>query len=69
MAGSDQHPRHSPALEGPDVLASLFAQPADLPAGEASLVEREAQRGLAFFESLNESRLKLAFAYFDEDMR
>ncbi len=69
MTPSDQHPRESPAGEGPRVLASLFAQPVALPVDEASLVEREAKRGLAFFESLNESRLKLAFASFDEDMR
>ena len=50
-------------------LAAVLAQGATIGGGRAELLKKGLNEGLAFYKEYNESRLKLAFASFDEDMR
>ena len=55
--------------EGPAGLASIIQQGVTLSADFTAMLQAEMEKGIKFFDSLNESRLKLAFASFDDDMR
>ena len=50
-------------------LAGLLAQGITLPADRAEMLIEGFKKGLEFFEHFNESRLRLAFSSFDEDMK
>ncbi len=57
------------AAKGPTGLAALLAKPLALAAERETLLRDGLSQGLKFFESFNESRLKLAFGSFDADMK
>ena len=50
-------------------LATLFQQGITLQADRISLLKKGVEEGLEFYNHYNESRLKLAFDAFDEEMR
>ena len=50
-------------------FAALFAQPLSMPTNTLADLSKNAQAGMAFYESLNETRLKMALTSFDENMR
>lgn len=62
---SQQAPQPGAGLE----LGSLLRNGVTLQSSRVALLKDGLAKGLSFFESYNESRLKLAFAYFDRPMR
>lgn len=50
-------------------LAGLLGQGITLPADRTEMLSEGFKKGLEFFEDFNESRLRLAFSSFDEDMK
>ena len=50
-------------------LSALFAQPINMAADALTSLRKDADEGMAYYESLHETRLKLALTSFDEDMR
>lgn len=56
-------------LGGPVDLGGLLRQGVTLQSGRVTLLKDGLAKGLEFFDSYNESRLKLTFSYFDQQMR
>ncbi|HEX7926549.1 MAG TPA: hypothetical protein VF678_03095, partial [bacterium] len=50
-------------------LAALFRQGITLQSDRTTMLQDGLKKGLNFFSEYNESRLKLAFTYFDPQMR
>ncbi|MEE8176921.1 MAG: hypothetical protein V3T65_02900, partial [Acidobacteriota bacterium] len=67
--GSNAEPQAPVAAQEADGLAALFTQKIRMPAEASAALRSEVENGMAFYQSLHESRLNLAFASFDEDMR
>jgi len=55
--------------KGPKGLAGLLGQGITLPKERTEMLTEGFLKGLEFFENFNESRLRLAFGSFDEDMK
>lgn len=68
---ADPKPAPSSGGAGTDSsgLAAQLRQGIKLPPDRLGMLKEGYQKGLEFFETFNESRLKLAFTSFDEDMR
>jgi hypothetical protein len=71
MASREQRPVESASAPTACTidLGSLLRQGIALQPGRVALLKEGLSKGLAFFESYNESRVKLTFSYFDEPMR
>ena len=69
LAAPDAAPAADAGRAGASGLARLLAAPETFPAEEEAGLTRALSQGLAFYTGYNTSRLELAFASFDEDMK
>jgi hypothetical protein len=66
---SPKPPPRKPVESGPVGLVAVLARGITLTPDRLALLKEGVTKGLEFFENFNDSRLKLAFSSFDEDMK